>query len=80
MTSIQTAISEQEGKTQKTIEGFNDDVRKIDTSISLAESAFDAAQKDYAKLSLISDLNKALDNCNESNEATREAITNLDQP
>ena len=78
MTSIQTAISEQEGKTQKTIQGFNDDVRKIDTSISLAESAFDAAQKDYAKkLSLISDLNKALDNCNESNEDTRKAITDL---
>ena len=76
MTSIQTAVRAEERPRRPSRVSMT--IQKIDTAISLAESSFDAAQKDYAKkLSLISDLNKALDNCEESNEATREAITNL---
>lgn len=52
--------------------------KKIDASISLTESAFDAQQKEYAnKLNLISDMEKALDECKDSNNDAREAIKDL---
>ena len=77
MNSIQEAISNQEDKNEKTIKDFNSEA-KIEVSITFADNAFDAAQKDYAdKLKLISDLNKALDDCNDSNADAKEAIKEL---